>query len=219
MTLSATMERSSTEATGHLGIVVVIDDDRDVLEAYRSFLEETGWLVLPFASASSYLQAAESGLRAACVICDVVLPGISGIELLKELQKRRRPEAVIMISGKSTIDTAVRALHAGAKTFIEKPVDPGRLLAALKECTASPAPALSEDSLRDVIKTLPTRLKQVVSLACRGLSNKQIARELGISSRTVETYRASAMARLQTPKIAQLVSLYLANKDEFDRAD
>jgi two-component system response regulator FixJ len=189
--------------------VALIDDDHDVLDALTMYLRTEGFEVDAFASAGSYLEAAEK--MADIIVCDVRMPGMTGLELQGQLAKSGDTRPLILITGHGDIQMAVEAIKAGAHDFIEKPFDEARLKQQISEAVSQHRRGSAERAEIDVIKAriaeLSQRQQQVMQLAVRGATNKEIAAELGISPRTVEDYRAWLMQRLGARNLAELVRL------------
>lgn len=191
--------------------VALIDDDGDVLDALASFLERRGVLVTSFPASRPFLNAIEAGRRFDCIVSDVRMPEISGLELQRLLKGIPYPMPLVLITGHGDIDMAVSALKAGAADFIEKPTDDERLLESIKSAVSRSREILDEEaelaSLRQRYEQLSERQREVMGLAIKGLSNKEIAALLGISPRTVEHYREWAMERMQARNFAELVRM------------
>ena len=194
--------------------VLVADDDEAVLDSLRLLLESHGYETRCFASAEALL-AAVNGAEAAggCAVVDVRLPGMSGLELQKQLYRRDRALPVIIITGHGDIDMAVRALKAGAFDFIEKPFDDNRLLDSIVDALAG---ATRRKAATETVSTtaasyaeLSERQRQVMDLVAEGAANKEIAARLGISPRTVEIYRAKVMEKMGARNLAELVRMAL----------
>jgi two-component system response regulator FixJ len=167
--------------------VALIDDDEAVLDALASFLQRRGLDVATFPGGRPFLDAMDSGSKFDCIVTDVRMPDMSGLELQRLLNARVCSPPLIIITGHGDVDMAVTALKAGAADFIEKPTDDDRLLESVKS-----AVRIRREALR---------------LAITGLSNKEIAARLGISPRTVEHYREWAMERMQAGNFAELVQM------------
>jgi two-component system, LuxR family, response regulator FixJ len=196
--------------------VAVIDDDEAVLDSLRMMLGRYDFKVHSFTSAEDYL-ANRDRESACCVVCDVRLPDMSGLELQAELQKRKSAVPVVLITGHGDINMAVSAVKAGAHDFLEKPFSPDRLIETIKAAVDKAHNRLAEDRelqrLASRVNELSDRQKQVMDLAVKGLSNKEIAQNLQISPRTVETYRAWVMEKTGARNIAELVRLAMRLQD------
>jgi two-component system response regulator FixJ len=191
--------------------LALIDDDEAVLDALASFLRRRGLEVATFAAARSFLDAMDAGGRFDCIVTDVRMPDLSGLELQRLLNMRAAPPPLVIITGHGDVDMAVTALKAGAADFIEKPTDDDRLLESVKTAVAARREALRDQAEIAAItrryEQLSDRQRDVMKLAITGLSNKEIAARLGISPRTVEHYREWAMERMQAANFAELVQM------------
>jgi two-component system response regulator FixJ len=189
--------------------VVLIDDDVAVLDSLRMALANRGMPVECFPSAASFLPRAEE--QWACVVSDVRMPGLSGLELQNELRARDITAPLILITGHGDIAMAVRAIKAGAFEFIEKPFDHVVLLEAIRRAIASRArDQFKQDKVASWTARageLSSRQRQVMGLVAEGLSNKEIALELGLSPRTIENYRAWVMEKMGAKNLAELVRM------------
>ena len=190
--------------------IALIDDDAAVLDSLRMVLANRGMQVECFSSAEAFLARAESPPD--CIVSDVRMPGLSGLELQNELRARAVGTPLILITGHGDIAMAVRAIKAGAFEFIEKPFDNEVLLDAIHRAVAS------RSARADAAKTgspnwaarareLSLRQRQVMGLVAQGLSNKEIALKLGLSPRTVENYRAWVMEKMGARNLAELVRM------------
>jgi two-component system, LuxR family, response regulator FixJ len=199
--------------------VAVIDDDEAVLDSLRMMLARNDFEVRTFKSAEDYLASHETEAPC-CIVCDVRLPEMSGLELQTELQRRRSQVPVILITGHGDIGMAVAAVKAGAHDFLEKPFSPGRLVEAIKGAVNKAHHRFADEKdlqhLASRINELSSRQKQVMDLAVKGLSNKEIAQTLQISPRTVETYRAWVMEKTGARNVAELVRLAMRLEDQRD---
>jgi two-component system, LuxR family, response regulator FixJ len=190
------------------GPVFIIDDEPAVLDALRLMLGTFGYACRTFLSAEEFL-AALSPATPGCVIADVRLPGMSGLDLQKELARRGHGLPMIFISAHGDIRMAVAAVKAGAVDFLEKPIDDVLLVDCLRQAL------LREDVERSArgranelavrLQRLTLREKEVMALVIEGFSNATIGDRLGISPRTVEHYRASVMEKMQARNLSDLV--------------
>jgi two-component system response regulator FixJ len=191
--------------------VALIDDDDDVLDALASFLARRGVSVTRFAASRPFLEAFAEGAAYDCIVSDVRMPEMSGLELQRLLNDGKAAPPLVLITGHGDIDMAVTALKAGAADFIEKPTDDERLLASIKSAASGYRETRRDQAelaaLRQRYGDLSERQREVMGLAIRGLSNKEIAAQLGISPRTVEHYREWAMERMQAANFAELVQM------------
>jgi two-component system response regulator FixJ len=188
----------------------VVDDQEAVRMALGEMLGVYGYTVDLYESGEAFLEAA-SPAEAGCVIADVRMPGMDGIELVREISRRKLDIPVVLISGHADVPMAVSGLKAGAQDFIEKPVDDVRLVAAINRSIAArfERQAMSQAS-RDSeqrFERLTPREVEVFDLVAQGMTSHAIAARLGISGRTVESYRAQIMEKLQVDSIAAIVRL------------
>ncbi len=191
--------------------IAVIDDDEAVLDSLRLYFARQGIETSCFASAKDFLAAIKTGARFDCVVSDVRMPGMSGLDLVHHLKGAGLAAPVILITGHGDVDMAVAAIKVGAFDFIEKPFDEARLLASIRnaiEARQQPEIDAAEvENLRSRFNTLSTRQRQVMELAVAGLSNKEIGSRLKISPKTVENHRAWVMERIGARNIAELVRI------------
>lgn len=191
--------------------IAVVDDDEAVLDLLRLYFARQNIETACFASAKEFLSAIEDGQRFGCVVSDVRMPGMSGMDLVHRLKDRGSVTPVVLITGHGDVDMAVAAIKVGAFDFIEKPFDEARLLASIKnaiEMNQQPEIDAAElEKLRSRFDTLSTRQRQVMELAVAGLSNKEIGSQLKISPKTVENHRAWVMERIGARNIADLVRI------------
>lgn len=194
------------------GKVYVIDDDDAMRDSLDFLLGSADFQVTLFESAQHFLDAV-SGIGFGCVVSDVRMPGIDGIELLKRLKASHSSFPVVIMTGHGDVPLAVETMKLGAVDFLEKPFEDDRLIgmieAALRqaEFSAQNDAATAETVAR--IATLSPRERQVMEGLIAGLSNKLIAREYDISPRTIEVYRANVMTKMEAGSLSELVRLAL----------
>lgn len=193
-------------------LVHIIDDD-DAMRDSLEFLFQTADLpVRTYDSAVGFLRANAEG-TVGCVVTDVRMPEMSGLDLVRELTRRSAGLQVIVITGHGDVPLAVEAMKAGARDFLEKPFDDERLLAivrgALEQREGEGAASEEQAAARARIARLSQRERQVLRRLVDGQLNKTIAWELGISARTVEVYRAKLMTKMQAAAFADLVRMAL----------
>jgi two-component system CheB/CheR fusion protein len=206
-------EPAPQHALTGLGVIRVIDDDAQVLSTIREVLEAAGHIVATYDCAESFLAAYSAGGEG-CILADVHLPGISGVDLLRQLRGQDNEVPMILITGSGGIGLAVEAMRVGACDFIEKPVDASALLASIALALAQ-AHDLQQASARHdcavaLVAGLTQRQREVMERVLAGHASKNIAFDLGISQRTVENHRAAVMQRMQVrslPELARLVML------------
>jgi two-component system, LuxR family, response regulator FixJ len=192
------------------GKVYVIDDDEAMRDSLSFLLDSAGFNVTLFESAVNFLDAL-AGLDFGCVVSDVRMPGVDGIELLKRMKLGHSTFPIVIMTGHGDIPLAVEALKLGAVDFLEKPFEDDRLIgmveAAIRQAeTAARSEAITHD-IAGRIATLSPRERQVMDGLIAGLSNKLIAREYDISPRTIEVYRANVMTKMQANSLSELVRL------------
>ena len=191
--------------------IAVIDDDEAVLDSLRLYFARQIIETSCFESAKDFLAAIASGRRFDCIISDVRMPGMSGLDLVYRLKQNGLTAPVILITGHGDVDMAVAAIKVGAFDFIEKPFDEARLLASIRnaiEKKQQPEIDATElEKLRSRFNSLSARQRQVMELAVAGLSNKEIGSQLKISPKTVENHRAWVMERIGARNIAELVRI------------
>jgi two-component system response regulator FixJ len=198
--------------TSEKGRVCVIDDD-DALRESLSFLLRTAQIdVVSYPSATTFLDALPD-VHASCVITDVRMPEMSGIDLLRRLKELKIDVPVIVITGHGDVPLAVEAMKVGASDFLEKPFDDEVLLASVRSALKRQDGEKKRNSERTEIEnkltTLSNRERDVLNGLVAGRANKQIAYDLGISPRTVEIYRANLMNKMQAGSLSDLVRMAL----------
>jgi two-component system response regulator FixJ len=188
--------------------VALIEDDEAALDSLRALLEAHGYDVRCFRSAEHFLTTPDAAVPD-CIVSDVRMPGISGLDLHRQLKLRGSAIPMILITGHGDIAMAVTAIKEGAFDFIEKPYDADRLIASIDKAITAEHEQRSREGqvteLIDRVAELSPRQREVMHLVAQGHSNKQIAQRLGISPRTVETYRAWVMERVGAANVADLV--------------
>ena len=196
-------------------VIHLVDDDESAREALAFLLEAADFAVVSHASALALLDALPLD-GAGCVITDMRMPDMTGLELVRELNSRGSRVPVLMITGHGDIPLAVEAMRAGVIDFIEKPFGEARILDALtRALAAGPTPASTAASddrtlVLQRLETLSERERQVLDGVVEGQPNKVFARDLGISPRTVEIYRAKLMAKMHADNLAALVRMTLS---------
>jgi two-component system, LuxR family, response regulator FixJ len=188
--------------------VFVIDDQEPVRHALGEMLSVFGFSVECYETADAFLQSLDLS-RAGCVVADVRMPGMDGIELVRALARRRISLPVVLISGHADVPMAVAAIKAGAEDFIEKPVDDAQLVAAinrgLARIFAQRDQQKSDEALAARFARLTPRQVEIFDLVGDGFTSQAIAAKLAISPRTVESYRAEIMEKMQAESVAVLV--------------
>jgi two-component system response regulator FixJ len=193
--------------------VYVVDDDEAVRDSLSVLLAAQGYRVNSYRSAPAFLAAAPA-LPPGCLIADIRMPEMDGLELQQRLNERSFSFPMIVITGHGDVPLAVRAMKAGAVDFIEKPFTAEAILAAIEAGLARLATPQSHTALADVaaarLALLSSREREVLDGLVAGLPNKAIAYDLAISPRTVEIHRARIMQKMQAKSLSELVRLALA---------
>lgn len=191
--------------------VFVVDDDPSIRESLSLLLSSAGYSVNTFASAKEFLESEHSTSGPACLVLDVKMPGISGLDLQKELTSRNYAIPVIFITGHGDIPMSVQAMKKGAVDFLSKPFDDGQLLDAVKVALLKDSQAradLNEQKhIMQRLDSLTTRENEILTYLITGMLNKQIAYELKISERTVKAHRKQVLDKMGVNSIAELVRL------------
>jgi two-component system, LuxR family, response regulator FixJ len=194
----------------HRGKVFVIDDDEAMRDSLEFLLGSANFDVTLFELAQHFLDALP-GVEFGCVVSDVRMPGIDGIELLKRLKANRSTIPVLIMTGHGDVPLAVEAMKLGAVDFLEKPFEDDRLIGmidiALKQALSGVRSEAVTVEIAARIAGLSPRERQVMEGLIAGLSNKLIAREYDISPRTIEVYRANVMTKMQAGSLSELVRL------------
>ena len=187
--------------------VALIDDQEDVREAMGEMLRVFGYQISAFESAQNFLAAGAQGWG--CIISDVRMPNMDGMEFLRHLKEVQSKSPIILISGHADVPMAVEALKLGAFDFIEKPVDDVKLVASINRALARASEELglarASEDLKGRFSELTPREVEVFDLVTAGLTNHSVAEKLKISIRTVESYRAQIMDKMQADGLAKLV--------------
>ena len=196
----------------HKGNVFVIDDDPAMRNSLDFLLGSAGFKVTLFDTAADFLDA-HAGLRFGCLISDVRMPDINGMDLLRRLKANASSLPVIIMTGHGDIPLAVEAMKLGAFDFVEKPFEDERLIgmieAALQQSPNRTKSGAISAEIASRIASLSQRERQVMDGLVAGLSNKLIAREHNISPRTIEVYRANVMTKMQAHNLSELIRLAL----------
>ena len=196
------------------GIVHVIDDDDAARDSLEFLLRSARLQVQTYDSAKNFLTQI-SGAAGGCIITDVRMPEINGIELLRKVREMNLQTPVIVITGHADVPLAVEAMRAGAIEFLEKPYDDEVLLAAvhtaLGQAHEQSSQGNEKQALHERLSSLSTREREVLEGLVAGKPNKLIAFDLGISPRTVEIYRANVMTKMQAGSLSELVRMALVS--------
>ena len=191
--------------------IALIDDDEAVLDSLALYLARHDIEVSGFRRTEDFLAALDRAVSFDCLVSDVRLPEMSGLDLVVRLVERRFAVPIILITGHGDVDMAVSAIKSGAFDFIEKPFDEARLLASIRNAVEkrlqNASDAAELEKLQARFDALTARQRQVMELTVSGLSNKEIAARLDISIKTVENHRAWVMERIGARNLADLVRM------------
>jgi len=191
-------------------IVFIVDDDVSVREALEGLIRYEGWLVETFASAAEFL-ARPRFAGPSCLVLDVTLPDLNGLDLQSRVIADRSDLPIIFITGYGDVPMTVKAMRAGALEFLTKPLDQEALLAAIRDAVERSRVALGTESelkaLQACYESLSRREQEVMTLIVRGLMNKQVGGELGISEITVKAHRGQVMRKMNARSFADLVNM------------
>lgn len=201
-------------------LVFIVDDDQDIRTSLTRALGQRGYEVEAYASAASFLDAYD-GTRAACLVLDYGMPGMNGLELQQELNRRNWPLAVVFITGHGGVPESVQAMKGGAVDFLEKPFRQSDLLdriaTAYQMASARMADTASQDALRERFARLTDREAEVVNHVLANpaeVSSKEIGGALGISPRTVDHHRARILEKIGVKSLVELVRLAAPLQDD-----
>lgn len=202
------VDRSLSKST-----VFVVDDDQAMRNSLKWLIESVGVLVESFASADEFLAHYQSG-RSGCLVLDVRMPGMSGLELLEHLDRNNMKIPAVIITGHGDVPMAVRAMKSGAVDFIEKPFNDEVLLDAIRRAIAFEEEQRSQYSehrqVQERLAHLTPREREVMDNVTAGKSNKEIANALGVSAKTIEAHRARVMEKMQAGSLAELVRMAMS---------
>ncbi|MCG5030787.1 response regulator [Mesosutterella sp. OilRF-GAM-744-9] len=181
-------------------LVRIVDDDPDVREAESFMLDCKGWRTRSYDSARAFLVGDAASIPG-CLVLDIRMPGMSGIELQAEMRRRGYTLPIIFLTGHADVDSAVKTLRRGAADFLQKPVENARLLESIERCCdlslAAARGELSGGEASRALSEMSAREKQVTGLIAQGVSNREIASRLGLSERTVQGHRNNIYRKLR----------------------
>jgi FixJ family two-component response regulator len=191
--------------------VFLIDDDASVRRALARLIKSAGHQVRTFASAREFLDTSADAEEAACLVLDVRMPGLTGIDLQRELQTMNRNVPIVFITGHGDIPMSVSAMKRGAVDFLPKPVKDTDLLRAIAQAIARAyrdrAGRKEIEDIQRRVENLTPREREVMALVASGMPNKRIAFELGTVEKTIKVHRARVMEKMQAGSLAELVRL------------
>ena len=192
--------------------VFVVDDDADIRNSMRLLLEVVGFKVRNYTSARQFLD--DDSPKQGCLVADIRMPDMSGLELQEEVAKRHLDLPVIIMTGHGDVPLAVRAMKAGAVDFLEKPFDDEKMLSSVRRALEIGSRARGRNAeaiaAKNLLASLTPRERGVLDKLVQGRSNKVVAYELGISPRTVEIHRAHIMGKMEASSLSDLVRVVLA---------
>jgi len=190
--------------------VFLVDDDPSVLRGLERLLRSAGYVVEAHASSRAFLERAPAD-RPGCVVVDLRMPEMGGLDLQEELARRGFPLPLVFLTGHGDVPSSVRAMKGGAIDFLTKPCDDTDLLAAVERALARDAEARAARAEKEAVRArfdaLTPREREVCLLVARGLLNKQIAAELGAAEKTIKVHRGRVMEKLGAASVADLVRL------------
>jgi FixJ family two-component response regulator len=207
-TLSYEVGASPMSST--IPIVFIVDDDVSVRESLELLVRDENWKPETFASAQEFLDHPRKRV-ASCLVLDLSLPGLDGLELQKQLAVEHTDMPIIFITGYGDVPKSVQAMKAGALEFLTKPLNTDALVSAIRNALQRSSLALAQNAemqqLRDRYALLTSRERQVMALVVSGLLNKQVGGELGISEITVKAHRGQVMQKMKANSLADLVRM------------
>ena len=211
MTPANAVERESESSSAHATpVVFIVDDDVSVRESLEAMTRFAGLRAETFASAQDFLERPRA-MVPNCLVLDVRLPDLSGLDLQNRIASERTDMPIIFITGYGDVPMTVRAMKAGAIEFLTKPFDDEVLLDAIRQAIERSRAALSEEAemqaLRDRYASLSRREREVMALVVSGLLNKQVGGELGITEYTVQVHRGQVMRKMNARSLADLVNM------------
>jgi FixJ family two-component response regulator len=210
MSAASARGESKPSPKSTLPIVFIVDDDLSVRESLELLICSEGWQAETFESAQEFLDRPRAHVPS-CLVLDVSLPGLNGLELQKRVAAERTDMPIIFITGHGDVPMTVQAMKAGAVEFLTKPFSNDVLLTAIRNALDRSRTALTDEAemkaLRDCYAALTPREREVMALVISGLLNKQVGGELGISEITVKAHRGQVMQKMKADSLADLVKM------------
>ncbi len=211
------IEKMSDAKTAVGGNVYIIDDDEAVRDSVSTLVESIGLAALRFSSGDDFLAAVTASSQG-CIVTDIRMPGLSGLDLQDQLAARGIGLPVIVLTGYGDVSAAVRAMKTGAIDFVEKPFNAQELLDKIQHALAIDDRRRADDdesaAIRERLASLTNREREVMELVAAGSANKVIALDLNISERTVEVHRGRAMKKMSARSVAELIHMLSATREE-----
>ena len=205
------MNLSASPSSQATPTVFVVDDDLSVRESLKSLIDSVGLRPETFASAEEFLSRAKADATPSCLVLDLVLPALNGLDLQKRVGVDRVAMPIIFISGHGDVPITVQAMKAGAIEFLTKPISGDVLLHAIQHAIERSSAALNQEEelreLRNCYASLTLREREVMALVVTGLLNKQVGSELGISEITVKAHRGRVMGKMKADSLCDLVKM------------
>jgi FixJ family two-component response regulator len=193
-----------------IGTVFIVDDIPEVRRSLSRLLQAAGYRVAVFESAEGFLKDHNADTPG-CLVLDICLPGLSGMELQHQLQQTRLARPIIFLTGRGDIQTSVAAMKAGAVDFLTKPFEAPQLFAAVDKAVRHDAERRADRAMREAVEARITRLtpreREVMTYVIRGLLNKQIAAAMGPGEKTIKVHRARMMTKMRVRTVAELVQV------------
>jgi len=194
-----------------LPIVFLVDDDSSVRKALARLIRAAGYEIQTFASAQEFIESKPETAGVACLVLDVRMPGLNGLDLQDVLQAANLPIPIVFITGHGDVPMSVQAMKAGAVDFLPKPVCEETLLPAIEQALARAsrqrAQAAELEDISRRLSSLTPREREVMELVVTGMLNKQIAHELGTVEKTIKVHRSRVMEKMEVGSLAELVRL------------
>lgn len=191
--------------------VFLVDDEPPVRRALTRLLRASGFDAESFATAQELLAVVSAGVGPCCVVADLRMPGLSGLDLQDELRRRGLPLPIVFISGCADVGSGIRAMKGGAVDFLEKPLSDRALLQAIRSALERDRHRRAEDAVRTELESrarkLTPREREVFALIVTGLLNKQVGAELGATEKTIKVHRARVMEKMHAGSLAELVRM------------
>jgi FixJ family two-component response regulator len=210
MLANSTCLKVASQMSRAIPVVFVVDDDISVRESLKLLIRTAGWQPETFESAQEFLSHPRVQVPS-CMVLDVTLPGLNGLDLQKRVAVDRTDMPIIFITGHGDVPITVQAMKAGAVEFLMKPFDADALLSAIQQALERSRTALEHEAeireLRDRYASLSRREREVMALVVRGLLNKLVGFELGVSEITVKAHRGKVMQKMKAGSLADLVTM------------